>query len=99
MPKYLSNVEALERRLSLATHAREFAYTDYWWRPIKDCYGEGEMVYTSTRVIDESLVECRFFSAGYTVLFKIEDAIKAAKSGKLKEFFETEIAIAKMSGQ
>lgn len=51
---------------------------------------------TSTRE-HEGFIACRFLADGLEVFFRKDDAVSAAKQGRLKEFLETEIAIARMS--
>lgn len=51
---------------------------------------------TSTRE-QEGFIVCRFLADGLEVSFRKDEAVSAAKQGRLKEFLETEIAIARMS--
>lgn len=97
MPKFQSDVQALE---SLIKHNPEskFVSKTYWWRAIRECY-KGGHENTFTRIeVEKGLIECRFIDDGLYVRFKIRDAISAARRGELKKFLETEIAIAKMRG-
>lgn len=66
-----------------------------WFRPLWEASGLGDNLETWTDSGGD-FVSCAFIEHGFTVKFSKERAIQAAKEGRLREFLEAEIAIARM---
>lgn len=66
-----------------------------WFRPLWEASGLGDNLSTCTESNGDEVVST-FMDYGFTVRLSKEKAVQAAKEGRLREFLEAEIAIARM---